>query len=276
MAFGAPPGGLPAGMDMGMLQRLQSDPEFMQLMMDPEIQPLVMQMQSNPAQAQQMMMQNMHNPAIQRFAQVIQRHMGGNPGNSGWGSSVAAPQANTNQDIISIQSGVQLETYIRAKNKLIVIDFTMHGCRPCANIAPTYERLASVYKGRATFLKIMSSVRDVCGKYNVSGFPTFVLLYNGEEVERLKGGGCAQMLEAKIDKWVQASAVANIPKSPYVHFPVLREKLPRYAKANLNGMKKKIIELSKAMDGPGQCSEVELSTFFASHGKTCNRTKTKS
>jgi len=256
-------GGMPGGMP-NMPPGLMADPEFMQIMSDPQMQelmPVFMQAQSNPA----ILQQYANRPIVQRLMGLLQRHgvgggMGGGMG--GWGSSPAAAAPAEQKNYVAISSKVQLDKYLSAPNVVTVIYFTMQGCGPCARIAPIYDNLALINKGKANFCKVQAASRDLTLAYDVKAFPTFVFIFNRKEVERIRGAD-NRKLENAINFWIGKAAAANVPKARFVHFPVNPSNLPCFRKANFKRMKSKIVETNKGLAGAqGHCDDAELSTLL--------------
>jgi len=257
---------------------LMNDPEFMQIFSDPaaqELMPVFAQAQSDPARAQQLMQQYAGHPLMQRLARVLQRHgmgggMGGGMGNGGWGAPPASsPAAAQPTNYKNISSAIQLDTYLSTPDRPSIIYFTMHGCGPCARIAPFWERMASAYNGQINFLKVQNTCRDLVAKYDVKAFPTFVIIINREQVENIRGADSA-MLEAKIKIWANKAQMANAPKARFVHFPVNPANLPVFAKSNLTRASKKLIETNNSLREAGSdacCDDTELSLLFRFRAK---------
>lgn len=263
-------GGMPGGMP-NLPPGLMNDPEFMAIMSDPatqELMPVLMQAQQNP----QILQQYQNHPVMQRLMGVFQRHgmagggMGGGMGNNGWGAPPSSGAAANSQptDYVNISSSIQMDPYLAADNVASIVYFTMKGCGPCARIAPFWERLAKVHKGKINFLKVQNSARDLTAKYNVQAFPTFVIIFNRQEVERIKGADTA-VLEAKVNIWINKTQMKNAPKSRFVHFPVHTENLPSFRKVNLKRAQKKLLETNTALrnaDSPNCCDDAELSLLL--------------
>ena len=82
---------------------------------------------------------------------------------------------------------------------LIVIDFYATWCKPCEAFAPKFESLSTKYS-TVRFAKVnVDALSTITLKYNVTSMPTFVLMKNGIEVERISGGD-KKKLEAAIKK----------------------------------------------------------------------------
>lgn len=61
-------------------------------------------------------------------------------------------------------------------------------CPPCRALAPTLDRLATEYEGRARVVKLdVEADRDLAGGLRVSSVPTVIAFRNGQELGRLVG-----------------------------------------------------------------------------------------
>ncbi len=70
----------------------------------------------------------------------------------------------------------------------VLLDVYGDHCPPCRQLAPTIERLAAEYEGRARVLKVESSNnRELAGDLAISAVPTVVAFRDGKEVGRLVG-----------------------------------------------------------------------------------------
>jgi thioredoxin 1 len=70
----------------------------------------------------------------------------------------------------------------------VLVDFWGPRCQPCLQMMPTVERLEEESAGAVKVVKVNASEnREVCRELRVFGLPTYVLLRDGEEVERLSG-----------------------------------------------------------------------------------------
>jgi thioredoxin 1 len=82
---------------------------------------------------------------------------------------------------------------------LIVIDFYATWCNPCKAFAPQFESLSTKYS-TVRFAKINVDVLStITLKYDIKSMPTFILMKNGIEVERVSGAD-KKKLEAAIKK----------------------------------------------------------------------------
>jgi len=70
----------------------------------------------------------------------------------------------------------------------VLVDFWGPRCVPCIQMMPTVEKLEADSAGAVTVVKVNASEnREVCRELRVFGLPTYVLMRDGEEVERLSG-----------------------------------------------------------------------------------------
>jgi thioredoxin 1 len=70
----------------------------------------------------------------------------------------------------------------------VLLDIYGEHCPPCRQLAPTIDRLAAQFEGRAKMLKLESGAnRELAGDLSVSGVPTVVAFRDGREVGRLVG-----------------------------------------------------------------------------------------
>ncbi|XAR65139.1 Monodehydroascorbate reductase (NADH) [Bertholletia excelsa] len=94
--------------------------------------------------------------------------------------------------ITTLKSMSDWESHSRSNSdKLMVVDFTAAWCIFCRIMAPTLNSLAK-NNPDVTFVKIdMTSPENpftsLARDYNVRGYPTFLLLRNGKEVDRVVG-----------------------------------------------------------------------------------------
>ncbi len=70
----------------------------------------------------------------------------------------------------------------------VLVDFWGPRCQPCLAMMPTIAQLEEEAGGAVRVVKVNSAEnRDICRELRVFGLPTYVLMQNGEELERLSG-----------------------------------------------------------------------------------------
>ncbi|CAK9162864.1 unnamed protein product [Ilex paraguariensis] len=87
----------------------------------------------------------------------------------------------------------------KQSNKLMVVDFTASWCGPCKFMEPAVNAMAEKFAD-VDFAKIdVDELSGVAQEFGVQAMPTFVLLKQGKEVERVVGSKKDE-LEKKIMK----------------------------------------------------------------------------
>ena len=70
----------------------------------------------------------------------------------------------------------------------VLVDFWGPRCQPCLAMMPTIVELETEHGGEVRVVKVNSAEnRDICRELRVFGLPTYVLMRDGEELERLSG-----------------------------------------------------------------------------------------
>ncbi|ESN98400.1 hypothetical protein HELRODRAFT_176860 [Helobdella robusta] len=96
-------------------------------------------------------------------------------------------------DTLEQRKGEFKETLKSAGDKAIIIDFFTTWCGPCKAIAPKFEAMAKSHP-KAICIKVdIDENQEVGEEYNIQSIPTFVVIQNGKEVERLNGANEAAL-----------------------------------------------------------------------------------
>jgi thioredoxin 1 len=70
----------------------------------------------------------------------------------------------------------------------VFVDFWGPRCQPCLAMMPTIADLEEQAAGAVRVVKVDSTEnREVCRELGVFGLPTYILMRDGEELERLSG-----------------------------------------------------------------------------------------
>jgi thioredoxin 1 len=90
---------------------------------------------------------------------------------------------------------------VMKSDKPVMIDFWAVWCGPCRMVAPTIDKLAEDYKGRAVVGKVnVDEESDLAEQFRVMSIPTLYVLKKGQVVERLVGARPYNELAALLDK----------------------------------------------------------------------------
>ena len=101
-----------------------------------------------------------------------------------------------------IHIGTEAEfTKIMDSAKPALVDFYADWCGPCRMLAPTIEKLADDYKGKANIAKVnVDNFKELAKKYNISGIPCVILFKNGKEINRIVGKRAEKDYTEALDK----------------------------------------------------------------------------
>lgn len=82
---------------------------------------------------------------------------------------------------------VNSESDFQLGSGVCAIKFSAEWCGPCKRMEPTVEKLESEFKN-ATFLSVdVDDVPSIAQKYKVRSLPTFLILKDGQEINRVTG-----------------------------------------------------------------------------------------
>jgi thioredoxin 1 len=85
-------------------------------------------------------------------------------------------------------NAAQFEAEVTGSSIPVLLDVYGEHCPPCHQLAPTIDRLAAHYEGRAKVLKVEAGANGgLAGDLAVSAVPTVVAFRDGKEVGRLVG-----------------------------------------------------------------------------------------
>jgi putative thioredoxin len=80
----------------------------------------------------------------------------------------------------------------------VLVDLWADWCPPCIAIAPVLKKVVAEYDTEISLAKIEVDEGEnmkIAGKYQVRGFPTILLIQNGEEKARFSGAQTASFIE---------------------------------------------------------------------------------
>lgn len=90
-----------------------------------------------------------------------------------------------------------------SKEKPVLVDLWADWCSPCLVIAPVLKKLIAEYDGKIKLAKVEVDEGEnmkLAGHYKVRGFPTVLLIIDGEEVARFSGAKPLSFLRNFIDQ----------------------------------------------------------------------------
>jgi len=100
-----------------------------------------------------------------------------------------------------IASAEEFESAVLKADKPVLVDFYADWCGPCRMLAPTIEKLAQQYEGRAVVAKVnVDNLASVAGRYGIQGIPAVLIFNQGKEVQRLVGLRSAGEYTRVLDK----------------------------------------------------------------------------
>lgn len=85
----------------------------------------------------------------------------------------------------------------------VLVDLWADWCPPCVVIAPILKKVVEEYDEKISLAKIEvdeGKNMKIAGQYQVRGFPTILLIQNGEEKARFSGAQSASYIENFIDE----------------------------------------------------------------------------
>ncbi|XP_058739238.1 thioredoxin H2 [Vicia villosa] len=104
--------------------------------------------------------------------------------------AAATTSQSSDQSVKTFHSSARWQLHfneIKDSPKLVVIDFSATWCGPCKMMEPIVHAFANEFTD-VEFIKIdVDELSDVAREFKVQAMPTFLLLKNGKEVDKIVG-----------------------------------------------------------------------------------------
>ncbi len=100
-----------------------------------------------------------------------------------------------------------------------LLDFTAEWCGPCRQMAPIVDSLAA--QGAPIRKVNLDQERALAARYNVTAIPCFVMIVDGQEVDRVVGGATRSRLEQMLSLAKRGSTAGAVAGNMPGHIPAL-------------------------------------------------------
>ncbi len=111
--------------------------------------------------------------------------------------------------VVKVDSKQTWDSFVAQATKQgspIVAHFTASWCIPSVAMNPFIEELASTYQDIMFILVDVDDVQEVASKYEVKAMPTFLLMKEGTQVDKLVGANPDE-IKKRIESLIQSNPI---------------------------------------------------------------------
>ena len=92
------------------------------------------------------------------------------------------------------------EQEVLQSSQPVLVDFWAEWCGPCRMLAPTIEKIADAYVGKAKVGKVDTDAnRELAVKYGISAIPTLIIFKDGQVAQKFVGMKSESDLKIALD-----------------------------------------------------------------------------
>lgn len=131
------------------------------------------------------------------MANILEKILGG-------GSQSGTGEAQSNGPTPVHVTDGEFEELVLQSDRPVIVDFWAPWCMPCRMIAPTLEKLAAEYDGKALIAKVNTDEDPQWAiHYGVQGIPTLLFFSDGQEIDRIVGVAPAGQIKERLENLLQ-------------------------------------------------------------------------
>jgi thioredoxin 1 len=104
-------------------------------------------------------------------------------------------------EFVSEVTDQNFESDVLKSDQPVLVDFWAEWCHPCKMLAPTVDKVAQEYEGKAKVVKLnVDDNNQTAQRYGIKGIPTLILFKGGAEADRVVGATTKENIARMIDR----------------------------------------------------------------------------